>query len=141
MQSVSYYPSPMISHLSLSLAGSLSLISISLSTLFYHGNQLPPWPPRALVVKPPSFSKHRSGWMQGGCLLRTPPRPLIRHPVSILQPTRPQRWRVEGWVSWGEPGKRRRWWRRSLRERERQEIERQTEKENKKTSGDRDRKR
>lgn len=34
---------------------------------------MPPWPPRALADKAPSFSQLLSGWMQGGCLLRTPP--------------------------------------------------------------------
>lgn len=57
-------PSPR-SHLGFSLAGSLSRISCSLSTLFCHGNQLPPWPPRALADKSPSFSAAQ-WWLDAG---------------------------------------------------------------------------
>lgn len=57
----------------------LCLRSLSLGSLFRHGNQLPPWPPRARRIK--LVSQWRSHlWMQGGCLLRPP--------LRILQPAR-----------------------------------------------------
>lgn len=74
-------------------SGWMSVSNLYLSVDFIcHGNELPPWPRRALADKSPSFTAAQR-LDAGKMSIATPPPPEIRHPPCILQPTRYRRWR------------------------------------------------